>query len=97
MVARVIRSLPAVSCARPHVICPLVTPIQSILCRLRLSEIACTWRLLETRGDLGTQPDDAGGIPCNSCRALGQPAKLRVPACGEIRTGKVGMALVPHL
>ena len=42
MVARVIRSLQAVSCARPHVICSLETAIRSMLCRLRLGEIACT-------------------------------------------------------
>jgi len=55
------------------------------------------WLLLETMGDLGRQPDNAGGILRNSCRTHCQPAKLRVPARGEIRTVRLGMALVLHL
>jgi hypothetical protein len=53
--------------------------------------------LFETRGDLGRQPDNAGGILRESCRMHRPPAELRMPPRGEIRTVRVGMALVLHL
>src|SRR5258708_7194166 len=77
-----------------HVICS-ETAIRSMFYRLRLSDIACMYRQLletpQTTGDLGRQPDNAGGILRNSCRMHCQPAKLRAPARDEIRTVRVGM------